>query len=147
MWFDLPGLKWSPPLRIVEQWAPDCTPGSGCYLLVASAQDGGIASIQRVCGVDASGTLYIGRAGSIEWRVNELRKTLRPAEYVGAHGAGLLLRNIQIFREAFPVQNLAVQWALCEEPGETEARLIDTYVRHFGEGPPLNRQRSVPSYD
>jgi hypothetical protein len=104
-------------------------------------------AISRVCGDDGTGTLYIGGAGSLEGRVNELRKTLRPQDWTGYHGAGKLLLGTLALSEKFPTDNLATEWALSDSPWDAEQRLLTAYTIQFGEGPPLNRQRSIPTYD
>ncbi len=146
-WFALPGLDWSEPLRILDQWPENLEPGPGVYLLVTSDVDGRMASICRVCGKDASGTLYIGKANSIAGRVNALRRTLRQSEYTDrSHGAGRLLLDTRL-RELFPANTLATKWALIDEPGKAENDLLNAYVREFGEGPPLNRQWAISDHD
>ena len=77
-----------------------------------------------------------------EGRVNELRKTLDPRWKSGSHGAGKLFLGTPAFVEKYATDKLATKWALCDSPWETEQRLLTTYAIQFGEGPPLNRQRS-----
>jgi hypothetical protein len=140
-------LKWE-KLKVSEPWPPNWKPRSGVYRLVMLASSGGLPmAIPRVCGEDISGTLYIGQAGSLEGRVNELRKTLRPDDFKGSHGAGKLLLGTEVLKEKFATENLETKWALCDNPQEIEQQLLNAYAIQFGEGPPLNRQRAIPTYD
>jgi hypothetical protein len=144
MWLERSGLVWSKPLLIKSDWPNGLTLGPGVYRLVALDQ-----TIRRACGDDSSATLYIGQAGALEGRVNELRKALRPEEFrSGAHGAGRLLRATRILFDRFNLETLATTWAVVSEtPGDYEADLIGGYLEEFGEAPPLNRQRVIPTYD
>jgi hypothetical protein len=147
-WLSLSGIVWEKPLPALEEFPEASKPGAGVYRLIASDIKGHPISISRVCGEDRSGTLYIGMAESLEVRVNELRKTLRPEMWKGGrHGAGLLLRRTDKMRSRFPNEHLSTTWALADDPWDVEAELIKSYVREFGEGPPLNRQRSTPDHD
>lgn len=146
-WFELPSLDWSKPFPVLENWPSTLKPKSGVYLLVALEQDSSGTPIDRVCGRDFSGTLYIGKADSLEGRVCELRKTLRPEDWTsGTHGAGHLLLNTPM-RGVFPIKKLATMWALTNLPWEIEEKLLPEYVSKFGEGPPLNRQWPTLSSD
>ncbi len=117
--------------------------GPGVYRLIAKDR-----TIPRACGDDNSGTLYIGQTGALDGRIGELRKTLRPQDWKsGSHGAGKLLRETAVLSAKFSVEILATVYALSETPFECEDALIRAYVNQFGEGPPLNRQRSLPTFD
>lgn len=140
-------LAWEGELRLSCPWPPTCRPQSGVYRLIALSSSGSPIAIPRACGDDYSGTLYIGQAGSLEGRVNELRKTLDPRWKSGSHGAGKLFLGTPALVEKYPTDKLATKWALCDSPWETEQRLLTTYAIQFGEGPPLNRQWSIPTYD
>lgn len=118
----------------------------GVYRIVALAADWpetALAPINRVCGSDVLGTLYIGQ-GWIHRRlylhVTKLRAS-NPARLPGWSPA-LLAR--------FPNRRLAVCWK--EEPTIEAARshevqLLHAYWTRFGDLPPVNRNSSKPAPD
>ena len=103
----------------------------GVYRLVGLAQDGEIrqlATISRVCGEDRTGTLYIGEAGTLNKRLNQLRK--------GSHQAS---RFPTILREKFPMRRLAIASLFTSRSTKMiENDLLQAYVNSFGDTPPLN---------
>jgi hypothetical protein len=126
--------NWSEPKRLSERirWSDDLVPlkSSGVYRLIAlkNPNDFFPSPLQRVCGIDKSGTLYVGAAekGNLLSRLQyRTRSTLS-----------------QPLRSLFPPDKLAVQW---EITGESEAFrregiLLRTYENEFGEFPPANRR-------
>jgi hypothetical protein len=112
----------------------------GVYRLIALAVEGdptNPAVLNRVCGQDATGTLYIGQAKSLSGRLNQLRRSARSHRPESSHGAISMLRQIPILN--FPLDNLAV--ALLFTGGATtcvESDLIHAYMNSFGDTPPLN---------
>jgi hypothetical protein len=81
----------------------------GVYRLVALASEGDLrnfVSLNRVCGQDTTGTLYIGEAKSLSNRLNQLRRSARSHRPERSHGAISMLRQIPILD--FPLNKLAV---------------------------------------
>jgi hypothetical protein len=112
----------------------------GVYRLIALASEGDVtkpAALNRVCGQDITGTLYIGEAGSLSDRLNQLRRSARPGSLERSHGAIGMLRQIPILD--YPSNKLAV--ALLFTVPQTrmvERHLIEAYINSFGDAPPLN---------
>jgi hypothetical protein len=81
----------------------------GVYRLIALAEAGDVrkpAVLTRVCGQDNTGTLYIGEAGNLSLRLNQLRRSARKHRGEGSHGAITMLR--QITRLDYPPDKLAI---------------------------------------
>jgi hypothetical protein len=105
---------WSPLCQIIgtaggRRWIDLCDPdGPGVYRLVALDSNAELAPapIDRVCGVDPTGTLYIGHAGSLRSRLRQLARTNDPTEGI-AHGHVVMAAKL---KKRFPPQRLAITW-------------------------------------
>ena len=140
--------KWSALCRIVEntpgkRWSDICRPdGPGVYRLIAlDATMAGIvpASLDRVCGVDPTGTLYIGFTKSLRTRLRILVLTNDPNVPLGAGHAFMPAK----LRKSFPLRLRAVAWqrsASYDLARNGEKKLFDRYAKQFGELPPMNSQ-------
>jgi hypothetical protein len=112
----------------------------GVYRLIALASEGDTtkpAVLNRVCGQDTTGTLYIGEAKSLSNRLNQLRRSARSWRPEGSHGAISMLGRISVLD--FPLNKLGV--ALLFTMPHTkmvERHLIHAYMNSFGDAPPLN---------
>ena len=111
----------------------------GVYRIVALASEEDLwqpAILNRVCGHDATGTLYIGEAGNISARLNQLRRTAQNRRE-RSHGAMQMLRSIT--RLKYPVDKLgvAILFTRCF-PRIVERHLLESYIISFGDMPPLN---------
>jgi hypothetical protein len=111
----------------------------GVYRLVALETDGDLerpAPLNRLCGQDATGTLYIGQAGRLNERLNQLRRSLHSGE--GSHQAITRLKSIP--KLDLPPSKLAI--ALLFTSTNTcdvvEGDLLKAYMHEFGDTPPLN---------
>ena len=112
---------------------------SGVYRLIGLETDKPFkpATISRTCGEDVSGTLYIGEAGWLNERLNQLRRSLRRED---THGASRLWRQSAALVAKFPSNKLGVGM-LFTNPGMRgwiERDLIGAYLNSFGDTPPLN---------
>jgi hypothetical protein len=112
----------------------------GVYRLIALASEGDLtkpAILNRVCGQDRTGTLYIGEASNLSIRLNQLRRTARSGSRERSHGAIRMLRRIPPLN--LPSNRLGI--ALLRTITQTclvEGNLIDAYINSFGDAPPLN---------
>lgn len=105
--------------------------------------------IERLCGSDPTGTLYLGRAGSERgWSILRTRilQIIRKE-----HHAIQRWHFNNFVKQRFPWNSLAIQWAYTQKrqnyKGETisgsrmaESFLLDCYNDSYGEYPPLNQQ-------
>ena len=113
----------------------------GVYRLIALAAEGDLrkpATLNRVCGQDMTGTLYIGRSASLNNRANLLRRSLlsRESREV-SHNAISMLRSIPILQ--FPSNKLALALLFTgRDTRGVERDLIQAYMNSFGDTPPLN---------
>ncbi len=104
----------------------------GVYRLIGLASEDDLkncVTLNRVCGQDTTGTLYIGETGKLSSRLNQLR--------LSTHGAISMLRQIPILD--FPLNKLGVALLFTgrDTPG-VERDLIHAYMNSFGDTPPLN---------
>lgn len=127
-------------MPVMGDWSASGEDGPGVYRLVAVDPGGNPVAIRRVCGDDASGTLYMGQGGSVFGRIGLLRRTLRPDYKPGDHPAGIRYLRIGRLKTRLDLPFLATSCALSEPPDQAEGRLIESYVAEFGELPPLNRR-------
>jgi hypothetical protein len=117
--------------------------GSGVYRLIGLDGARKEASLDRICGCDRTGTLYIGCFEN-GYRISQLVRSLRPSgrrrysRSSDEHTAGQRLRGR--LSERFPSSHLAINWCHTAEYKLAEALLLDAYEESFGEDPPLNRR-------
>jgi hypothetical protein len=112
----------------------------GIYRLVGLSSDGRIwdpAPISRVCREDTSGTLYIGEAGRLNQRLNQLRRSLRRED---THGASRMWQESEPLKNKFPLNKLGIG---IFPTGFSMHPLIErdmnrAYLNSFGDTPPLN---------
>jgi hypothetical protein len=112
---------------------------TGVYRLFALDTEGDIsrpATLNRVCGQDESGTLYIGESNDLGRRLNELRRSAgRRRE--GSHGAIAMLRRITSLNYPVAKLGLAVLFTGLRTKA-IERDLLWAYMNTFGDTPPLN---------
>jgi len=112
----------------------------GVYRLIALSLPGDLerpAMLNRVCGQDRTGTLYIGEASNLSQRLNQLRRSARTHRSEGSHQTMSMLR--QIPRLNYPPEQLGI--ALMFTGRHTrggERDLVRAYMNSFGDTPPLN---------
>jgi len=146
---DVPGM-WVGPhaLSTVGSYISSfCKSLPGVYRLIALDENGGAATLERMCGRDATGTLYIGMEGktfSERSRLTKLVRSLRPPRhgvvYNNEHKAGYRLRRHPVLSQRFPENKLAITWCYSDHPVLAEGILLDAYFASFGDTPPLNRR-------
>jgi hypothetical protein len=106
--------------------------------------------LNRVAGQDTTGTLYIGCAISVRFRLQQLIRSLREhrqGRNLSEHGVGGRIRRNPLLRELFPRESLAVTWLYIEYPELFEKNLLGHYERCFGELPPLNIEHGHEWFD
>jgi hypothetical protein len=147
----IPGKAWS-RLFIVAKgstWGNHCKALSGVYRLIGLAAEYDLtarATVDRICGRDQTGTLYIGRSGTrptLQGRLGRLVNSL-PKESGFTHNAARRLRETSLLSRKFPPSKLAITWCYTNDPLTLERDLIAAYAESFGEAPPLNRQQRAP---
>jgi len=95
------------------------------------------APIGRVCGEDIYGTLYIGKSGWLNERLNQFRRSLESEK---THLAAVAWRNCETLKRRFPLSKLGVGLLSTNVNMEAvvEFDLIRAYLNTFGDTPPLN---------
>jgi hypothetical protein len=145
--------KWSPLCRIIEnspgkRWSDLCRPDSpGVYRLIAldPSTPGTVpASLDRVCGIDLTGTLYIGATSSLRRRLASLVLRHRTDDPLSGGSGGYQRLSAKLARR-FPRGLLAISWQRVLDSGEMsrERALFHTYKARFGELPPMNDQSGI----
>jgi hypothetical protein len=119
----------------------------GVYRLIGLAEAGNSkpAVIDRICGRDETGTLYIGCEGknfAVQSRPSKLVRSLRAPRHGNVfnneHHAGHFLRRNFLLTSRFPPSKLAVAWCYDPNPYLAEGNLLVSYMESLGEAPPLN---------
>lgn len=133
------GAQWS---DIFRRTAPPNA--AGAYRLIAMDVELHIPmAISRVCGIDWTGTLYLGASLKLENRINSLVRTYSNDLNGGGHTP-----VAQILSEKYPSRLLGVSWRLVDEglsPFELEYELMGLYVNEHGEPPPMNGYGRYPA--
>jgi hypothetical protein len=144
----IPG-RWRGPKTLDEvgSYASSfCGPYAGVYRLIGLDEDGKPAVLDRICGRDRTGTLYIGcdQNLGVRSRLSQLVRSLE--ENSGwkslnrEHNAGYRLRAHQTLSQRFSTSRLAITWCYIDQCRDGEAALLRAYYWSFGEDPPLNRR-------
>jgi hypothetical protein len=113
----------------------------GVYRLIALASECDLmkpATLNRVAGLDASGTLYLGETGNLARRLNELQRSGWGHRYEDSHGAIGMLKQIGCL-DFFPSKlGIALLFTTVGDTRGVERDLIRAYMNSFGDTPPLN---------
>jgi hypothetical protein len=107
-------------------------------------------TIDRFCGKDSTGTLYLGRAGGVGRNWSILRTRIM-AIANREHHATRSWDNNEVIRKTYPWDSLAIEWAYTgrriDYNGDTvataplaETLLLICYNDSYGELPPLNQK-------
>jgi hypothetical protein len=120
---------------------------SGVYRLVGLARPRVKVPrvVPRVCDKDVTGTLYIGRGNGrrIQGFAHSLKHWIEEKPRFGGHHVGVRLRTNAVLSSCFPPERLAITWSSDPDGWGAERKLLLTYVRSFGELPPLNGQSAL----
>ena len=139
-WF---GVEWSRLHRVTDRdqdpWFKSCEDRAGLYRLVGlrDGQQFEPQPLHRVCGIDLTGTIYIGTGASLPGRISDLVKQ-HDKERFASRGHKALPDRLA---KAFPPERLAVCWLYLDETTDNyaeEIKLRADYVAAYGEPPPLN---------
>lgn len=135
-----------PLARLGSYVSKFCEDRPGVYRLIALNEQGNPATLNRMCGGDTTGTLYIGVEGktfSDRSRLGQLVRSLRsPRRRTNQeHQAGYRLRSHPELNSRFPEARVALTWCYCDTPTSAERALFEVYFASFGDNPPLNFRR------
>jgi hypothetical protein len=122
-----------------------CNDEPGVYRLIGLDDNGRPAVLDRMCGLDETGTLYIGKEGKTFADRSRLTKLVRSLQvprhgpvYNSEHNAGYRLRSHSFLSARFPPERVALTWCYSSSPGLAEGALFESYFDSFGDTPPLN---------
>jgi hypothetical protein len=106
----------------------------GAYRLVGLTSENDLktpVTLNRVCGQDVTGTLYIGEAGSLHERLNQIR--------LSTHDGVKMLNSYSPLK--IPLNRLAIALLFTGRSHRSvEGDLNHAYIKSFGELPPLNHR-------
>lgn len=114
---------------------------TGVYRLISLTAEGDPRkpkALSRLCGQDETGTLYIGKAGSLSSRINQARRTARIGSTERSHGAVEMLKQIPSIRFSEMKLGVALLFTGVKVRHIVERNLISAYINTFGDAPPLN---------
>jgi hypothetical protein len=108
------------------------------------------AIINRFCGKDPTGTLYLGRAGGVGRNWSILRTRIMSI-VKREHHATRSWDNSDVIQQKYPWDSLAIEWAYTGERTDykgnsiaaaplAETWLLSCYNDSYGEFPPLNQK-------
>jgi hypothetical protein len=126
------GDEWWRGFQIGDVWDE----AAGVYRLVGLQEKDAPIIIDRIGGRDDTGTLYIGAASCLMYRISALVKEHHPSFKAGAHKA-----LSEKLKALFPPERLAISWEFADDAWARERELLATYLAEFGELPPHNDRR------
>ena len=97
-----------------------------------------IVAVKQMHKTDAMGTLYIGRAQKFCDEVIELKKAMAPDDSSLIHEGGVRYMDSETLQEKYPYEHLYVELHGTDKSVEMESEKLKSYVKEFGELPPLN---------
>lgn len=131
-------MIWSAWHRISElKVHPAASCGVGVYQVRAANENHTPIPIQRACGIDTEGILYIG-CGSLLHRIGRLLK-ISEANPKSHHNFIWVYQTFHLERICNR-RFLDIRWMECADYGNEERRLLDEYKRRTGDIPPGNRK-------
>jgi len=152
VFYDVPSIRQMPPwdqICFMLNWEFHLPDGDyfsakhhgfcGVYRLIALASEGDAkpATLNRVGGQDASGTLYIGESSNLSQRLNRLLRSGWGGRNEDSHGAIGMLKQIAVL-DYFPRKlGITLLFTVRDTRG-VERDLIKAYMNSFGDTPPLN---------
>jgi hypothetical protein len=110
----------------------------GVYKIIATDGYGNPKSINRVCGIDKDGILYIGESNSIQKRMGDFTKSAVRNYKSTNHSGGVLYSQSDLLCEQYPYNDFYVMYEVCDNHTNKEKELLKDYFLMFGEYPPLN---------
>ncbi len=114
-------------------------PLSGVYKIWALAAQQQPIAIQRFCGTDLTGLLYIGRTTGQTFPARIYQFYAAAMLNSTGHSGGLKYRTLQIIQQTLGAGHQL--WFDCfphPNPIQFETQLIQNYKVQYGECPPLN---------
>jgi excinuclease UvrABC nuclease subunit len=110
----------------------------GVYKIYSLNDNNNARPLQRLLGTDQEGLLYIGKSENLNDRVRMLWRVLQPNYKATAHTFGMNYKSLQVIRDAFPLDTLAIEFEENNMAKTYEKTIIETYRQKYGEVPPLN---------
>jgi len=114
----------------------------GIYKILALGIGNKPLPIQRVCGNDPDGVLYIGQSTkqSIRKRVKSFINGITKGITKDSHpGAKTYVSSLKLYKK-FPFDFLGVMYEPCSNAEQKEAKELKRYFDKYGELPPLNNK-------
>tara|TARA_R110000744_G_scaffold107196_11_gene203675 strand:- start:867 stop:1289 length:423 start_codon:yes stop_codon:yes gene_type:complete len=125
--------------RLWQKINRDFGDAGGIFELYCMLPKTEIVPVRRMLKTDTMGTLYIGRATRFLDEVIELKKSMAPADTSSNHECGARYRDSETLKEKYPYEHLYIELHGTDQGLELESEKLKSYLREFGELPPLNR--------
>ncbi|WP_375203834.1 hypothetical protein [Hyphococcus sp.] len=109
----------------------------GIYEILSVDHNGDPLSINRFCGVDKFGVLYIGRSFHMRRRLRAFANMILNNSKRG-HVAGRTYRTSPKIKKIASPESLIFCFKHLDDVASEESSLLKAYVNKFGEVPPLN---------
>jgi hypothetical protein len=123
-------------LVFVARWPRELRSEPGIYEMIALDDAGNPKPLSRIGGIDGGGVLFIGQGRKLRKRLELLRRGLFQDRTV--HLAAKAYNENSVFQNAVRKQNIGFRFEHCEDHEIREKERIYSYVKSFGELPPLN---------
>lgn len=110
----------------------------GVYQIWACDSNCNPITINRFCGIDNNGLLYIGCTikQNLRKRLNQFYSSTIKAN---THAGGIKYQKRKKIKKILKKDSLWFNFIITKNPKEKETELLIKYINKFGEHPPLNK--------
>lgn len=114
---------------------------TGVYRVFFKNKDKSSLIINRFCGNDIDGILYIGRTKkqNLRKRIYQFFASSNCQMGTHNHSGGLKCKTLSVIRRTYPECEYWFDFEESTQPIEKEKELLLEYSNKFGEYPPLNK--------
>jgi len=113
----------------------------GIYRIWAINKNKRPFSVDRFCGTDKRGLLYIGKTEkqTLRKRLYQFASSANLVMKTHNHSGGMKYFNMEVIQKKLSKYSLWFDYEKTNQPKEREAELLKIYSKTFGEYPPLNK--------
>jgi hypothetical protein len=122
----------------IKRYAPDV---KGVYRIYVQNERGLPLVVNRFCGVDKTGLLYIGQTDrqTLRKRLYNFWASAQDCMETNNHSGGVKYCDIHIIRDTLKIHTLWFNFSPFDTPKQLEKDLLRAYATVYGEYPPLNK--------
>ena len=113
----------------------------GIYRIWAIDKNKKPLAVNRFCGTDKSGLLYIGKTEkqTLRKRLYQFASSANLEMKTHNHSGGMKYFNLEVIQNKLSKYSLWFDYEKTTQPKERETELLKDYSKIFGEYPPLNK--------